>query len=765
MASEKLPQLQNLIKRDPEGYSEDFERQHRHFLSELEIFRLDPSKQKAESFGALVTFLGHTAACYPTRCRRFPGQLAGLLRIYGHTMHPDVRLTVLQALLLLRNRGLLLPMDLFPLLFDIMDIQDKVLRQLAYSHMIADLRKMHRSSEGGGMKITEVQLFVCATVNAVQPAAMEREVAAKGALELLSEMYRRRIWTDDRTINTIAHACLSASTRIGVSAMRFFLGIQTLMVDDEQGELKATLEASTVDEHRHSKKTAGRARVTKRQKAARKKKIREMQEKDDGLKQARALFPALQIIHDPQGLAEKLFRRLRSSNQPFEVRLLQMNMISRLIGCHQLHLLSFYTFAQRYLSSHQTEVTQILAFLVQASHELVPPDEIVPVIKSVAFNFIAERCSEEIISVGLNAVREIISRVPAVLKEAGIDDLVFDLVMYTRSHDKSVKMAARSLINTVREYCPMVLRRKDRGKNANDVRPLAFGEVRVSERVDGAELLEAYERGELVDWPTEGYETASDVSDVGDWEEESVGTKDEEYDGNDDHAQQHAQQHARQQEMKEKDGDQEKEEDVTNRGLASVFGVNSSGFNSEKTLHLKEQGASISSCVVDNKSTLVLGGPSIEATRILSTEDFERIRRLRGEYGSLASRAQIRNERQQNFCKITVSNQMRTESIAAAVRDFDSSFDPTDLEAYKQRRRQNMEERMLSVLNGREKFIHNTHGGGKTNNEKKRLKNFSMVKNSDRIKAKLDHAQKRAKNKMNKEVKTLKRDLKKRRRT
>lgn len=87
------------------------------------------------------------------------------------------------------------------------------------------------------------------------------------------------------------------------------------------------------------------------------------------------------------------------------------------------------------------------------------------------------------------------------------------------------------------------------------------------------------------------------------------------------------------------------------------------------------------------------------------------------------------------------------------------------LEAYKARRRQTMEERMLSVLNGREKFVHNTHGGGKTNAEKRRLKNFSMVRNSSRIKGKLNQAKKKSRNKMNKEVKVLKRDLKKRRRT
>ena len=113
---------------------------------------------------------------------------------------------------------------------------------------------------------------------------------------------------------------------------------------------------------------------------------------------------------------------------------------------------------------------------------------------------------------------------------------------------------------------------------------------------------------------------------------------------------------------------------------------------------------------------------------------------------------------------MSVGDQVRHES-ATVVRDGDVAFDPKGLEAYKARRRQTMEERMLSVLNGREKFVHNTHAGGKTNLEKRRLKNYSMVRNSDRIKGKLNQAKKNAKNKMNKEVKVLKRDLKKRRRT
>jgi hypothetical protein len=65
------------------------------------------------------------------------------------------------------------------------------------------------------------------------------------------------------------------------------------------------------------------------------------------------LFPAINLLNDPQGVAEKVFKRLRSSNERFEVKLLMMNFISRVIGGHQLLMLPFYSFLQRYIQSHQ----------------------------------------------------------------------------------------------------------------------------------------------------------------------------------------------------------------------------------------------------------------------------------------------------------------------------------------------------------------------------------------------------------------------------
>jgi hypothetical protein len=56
------------------------------------------------------------------------------------------------------------------------------------------------------------------------------------------------------------------------------------------------------------------------------------------------------------GFAERLLSRLRQSNEAFPVRLTMMDVISRLVGAHQLLLLDFYPFLQRYIQPQQADV-------------------------------------------------------------------------------------------------------------------------------------------------------------------------------------------------------------------------------------------------------------------------------------------------------------------------------------------------------------------------------------------------------------------------
>jgi hypothetical protein len=60
--------------------------------------------------------------------------------------------------------------------------------------------------------------------------------------------------------------------------------------------------------------------------------------------------------------------QVRKSNQRFEVRLMMMNLLSRLIACHRLILPNFYPWLQKYMQPHQQHVTHILAYETHLCH-------------------------------------------------------------------------------------------------------------------------------------------------------------------------------------------------------------------------------------------------------------------------------------------------------------------------------------------------------------------------------------------------------------
>lgn len=58
---DNLPQLQNLIKRDPVSYKDEFMQQYNHYISLLEVFRLNPA-QENKSLDELVMFIAQVSA-------------------------------------------------------------------------------------------------------------------------------------------------------------------------------------------------------------------------------------------------------------------------------------------------------------------------------------------------------------------------------------------------------------------------------------------------------------------------------------------------------------------------------------------------------------------------------------------------------------------------------------------------------------------------------------------------------------------------------
>ncbi|CAI5708777.1 hypothetical protein KXD40_004852 [Peronospora effusa] len=685
----KLPQLQNMVKRDPIGYRTEFQMQQRHFESEYQLFLLQPTKESAH-FGALVSFLSHVAKCYPVEMVAFPDQIMGLLRDNYLVLEPELRKTLVQSLMLLRNRGLVDAITLLKLFFELFRCPDKRLRELLYKHIVSDIRQLNATSRN--LKVNKaLQNFL------FEMLQDESEHAAIKSLQVLMELFKRKIWHDQRSVNVIATACTSKNTKLLVMSLSFFLGIDDDILEDEEQQKKEKKALVAVDFHAYSKKTKKRQRDTLqalyKNKRARKRAVDFV-----------ATFPAIELLNDPQGVVERQLKLLRSCTERFEVKLLMMNFIGRVLGFHKLVVLPFYPLLQRYLQSHQQNVTAILAYLVQSCHDEIPPEELLPVVKSIAHNFVTERCSSEVIAVGINSLRELFRRIPLLLECDGMDVLVSDLIQYNRARDKTIVMAARGVLNLIRDIHPVLLKRKNRGKYHNDaVKPHRFGELVASEGVDGADLLAEAEAAGRFDGEDnkDGWEVASSTSDEDGSEDEWVDVSSDEEDNT----------RGSEVESKKKDVDTQKIEEV----LA------------------------------------VSQTDRLDARRILTPLDFERIEMLKKERDAALKDPKSRSKR-------------KAEEDAAKASSDATKVNPTDLEGYSKKKRLTQEERLRAVLEGREDYKHKRSGGGTTNSEKKRLKHFMMIKKSKSVQSKVLVSARQVQSQKNRVVKKiLKHDAKKRR--
>ena len=421
---EKLPQLQNCIKRDPSGYHDDFLRQLRHYESERSLLRLAPN-QPAPALLPLLSFLSHTASCYPIECSDLASDWTSLVLENAAVLDPEVRKALVQALVHLRHQNLLESPALFSLCFELFQCPDKKLRVYMYQQLHADLKALSGSYAAGHVKtkaskkkskisrnpqvLRQLQCFLFD-----QLELDGQEWRQRVALDLIIQMYKHQCWVDRQTVNCIANVgCTSSRLKILVKSMHFFLGVENHDLEDELDEgmsscfdmvnidmlnisiycidasSKPEEEMKEVNYHEHSKKTRSRYRKT-RSALIKNRQIRNRLRSATTV--SNPLFPALEMLHDPQGVVERTFRKLKSSTESFAVKLIMMDYMSRIVGVHELIFFPLYSHIQRYIQSHQENVTQILAYLIQACHKNIPAEELWPIVSTIATNFITDRC-------------------------------------------------------------------------------------------------------------------------------------------------------------------------------------------------------------------------------------------------------------------------------------------------------------------------------------------------------------------------------------
>uniref|UniRef100_A0A803LJG5 Protein SDA1 n=2 Tax=Chenopodium quinoa TaxID=63459 RepID=A0A803LJG5_CHEQI len=471
--------LQSKMKCDPESYEAELQSKYLDFKSSLEIFE----QQAALSFNSVSGVSSDPSVAK---------ELADLLRSTGKSLPSSLRSQLTQGLILLVNRKIVAIGETLELFMELQTFDDRNLRKLAYSHVIRFIQRMNKKHKDESKnKPLQNVLF--------KMLKREEEAFAKRALVTLCDLHRRKVWSDERTVNGICMACFHPSSRIMIAALSFLLDYEKIKDDDDSDASSSEDEACTLQPQvvlgredvykAHHKGTT----ASKKKKQAKLQRVMRSMKKKQRLsleKTSPNYYSPLLQLNDAQGFAEKLFSRLQSCNERFEIKMMMMKVIARTVGLHQLILLSFYPYLQKYVQPHQRDITNLLAAAVQACHDMVPPDAVEPLFKQIVNQFVHDRSRTEAISVGLNVVREICLRMPLLMNE----DLLQDLVMYKTSKEKAISSAARSLVTLFREICPSLLIKKDRGRSNNSkAKPKEYGEVNVAMGVPGAELLQSDE--------------------------------------------------------------------------------------------------------------------------------------------------------------------------------------------------------------------------------------------------------------------------------
>ncbi|KAI6043102.1 SDA1-domain-containing protein [Pisolithus marmoratus] len=552
-----LPQLQNLIKRDPDAYKEEFLQQWNHYNSSREIFQINPGDQ-AQHFRELITFISQVAQCYPQETAEFPSQLSTLLLESHGSLTPDTRKTLVQNLVMLRNKDVISSIQLLKSLFPLLPrttspslrlvIRKTILSDIRTANLRTKNHKLNRAVQAMlfGMVERGMDAEVLGDKGKLRAAAgSSGERTTNGddamwAVIMTKELWKKGIWTDAKSVAIVALGCFHPAMKVQTASIHFFLGSD----DDQENsddEEEADVDVKALHHRREiNKKTrSGDKKLRKQLKVAKKKKS-----KDDVVTPN---FPALQLLNDPQTFAEKLFDKLNRYDKRFSLdhKILIMQLLSRVIGAHKLCVLGFYSYIVKYLTYHQLRIPAILVALAQAVHDLTPPDALTPIVRKLAQEFVHPGVGSEVIAAGINAIREVCRRQPWAMEE----DLLGDLVEYRKSRDKAVTAAARGILQLYREVNPAMLKRRERGKDASmglsvGRQPLPYGHSEgAAVDIAGLALLEDHlrklreeETGKVEEPEAEDDEAAWEGWDVetdSESDSESEGWIDVESDGDD----------------------------------------------------------------------------------------------------------------------------------------------------------------------------------------------------------------------------------------
>lgn len=120
------------------------------------------------------------------------------------------------SLKIMRGKDNVQAVVVLPVFFKLFRCKDKELRKFLHGSLISDLKDINKSAKNHAVN-KKLQSFV---ISLLQDP---NEDAAKRSLNVMIELYKRRIWNDDKTVNAIWTGVMHTNPKVCAAACKFFL--------------------------------------------------------------------------------------------------------------------------------------------------------------------------------------------------------------------------------------------------------------------------------------------------------------------------------------------------------------------------------------------------------------------------------------------------------------------------------------------------------------------------------------------------------------
>ena len=466
-----LPQYQDRVKRDKESYKEEFLKILKKFEEQFNIFLFNPSR-KIKGFKELLMFFAHLSHLFKEETAFIPKGLCKIISENYLTIPHEVRLTIVDSLSIMCKSGILSLLEVIPLFFNLMRCQDKILRKRLTDYIISSLTKVNEKHKNVNIN-KNIQNF-CEKL-----LEDSNKKLARKTLNIIVNLYQKKIWNDSRTINMLANIAVNAKDiKISSAACKFFLS----EYDAEQGD---SSDEEDLEELKNKYKLLGKgySQKTKKRKAKLKQLMKSIERKEERNKKIKTNTNFLPIdqLNDPYTFAEKLFHLMSSfQSGNFSHKLIILRLLGRILGRHRLIINNFFNSMIPLIKAEQKDLNIILASIIEATHDQIPPIELESLIKKLFDFFICDVLPPQQITLGLHTLYGIMERCPYCINEE-----YFNICEELRNYkNKSVANAARAVCNLYKEH-------SDKKGIENG---FGFGDAKNNDTIEGIELLKKLEK-------------------------------------------------------------------------------------------------------------------------------------------------------------------------------------------------------------------------------------------------------------------------------